>query len=55
MGCVNPLEGTSIEIHGRTEDSLIRLSEIFNHTSIKVTKRYLGIRQKGIDDIFDKM
>ena len=43
------------EVNGRSEDILIKLSEIFNHSNIKVTKRYLGIRQKEIDDIFDAM
>ncbi len=43
------------EINGRCEDILVKLSEIFNHSNIKVTRRYLGIRQKEIDDIFDAM
>lgn len=41
--------------NGKNEDVLIKLSEIFNHTNMKVTKRYLGIRQVEIDDIFDAM
>lgn len=43
------------DANGRNEDVLIKLSEIFNHSNIKVTKRYLGIRQAEIDDIFDAM
>ena len=39
--------------YGKNEDILIRLSEVFNHSSPKVTKTYLGIRQKELDDIFD--
>ncbi len=42
-------------MNGRSEDVLIKLSEIFNHSNIKVTKRYLGIRQKEIDNIFETL
>ena len=43
------------EVNGSCEDILVKLSEIFNHSNIRVTKRYLGIRQREIDDIFDTM
>ncbi|MDO6819071.1 tyrosine-type recombinase/integrase [Zobellia sp. 1_MG-2023] len=43
------------ESNGSCEDILIKLGEIFNHSSLAITKRYLGIRQKEIDDIFDAM
>lgn len=43
------------EANGCNEDVLIKLSEIFNHSNMKVTKRYLGIRQAEIDNIFDAM
>lgn len=33
-------------------NSLIYLSEIFNHSSPAITKRYLGIRQEELDDIY---
>ena len=43
------------EANGSCEDILVKLSEIFNHSNLKVTRTYLGIRQKEIDDIFDAM
>ncbi len=35
-----------------SEKSLILLSQVFNHSSIVITKRYLGIRDKEIADIY---
>lgn len=40
------------KLNNETEASLITLSEIFNHSSIKTTKIYLGIRQEEIDDVY---
>ena len=39
------------ENNDNSEKSLIFLSEIFNHSNIKVSKIYLGIREKEIFDL----
>ena len=40
------------EMHNRSEDALISLSEIFNHTSVRVTRTYLDITQEKLDSIY---
>jgi integrase len=35
-----------------SEKSLILLSELFNHSSVRVTKIYLGIKQQEIGDVY---
>ncbi len=40
------------EINGRSEDSLIKLSELFRHTCMAVTRRYLGIRREELGSIY---
>jgi integrase len=37
---------------GQTEHALMYLSKIFNHTSISVTREYLGIQDQEIEDIY---
>ena len=43
------------ENNENSEKSLILLSEMFNHTSIKTTKIYLGIREKELFDVYDNL
>jgi len=38
---------------GQTELALVMLSEILNHSSLKLTKIYIGLRQEQIDDAYD--
>ena len=40
------------EMDGKSERSLIYLSQIFNHSSISITRRYIGIVQEDIRDIY---
>jgi integrase len=40
------------ENNNQTDKALIYLSELFNHSSPAITKRYLGIRQEELDDIY---
>ncbi len=37
------------------EMALIRLSELFNHSSPSVTKRYLGLRQEELGEVYERL
>lgn len=38
--------------NGKSEDALMYLSELFNHTTMSLTRKYLGIRQQELRDIY---
>lgn len=40
------------ESNDYSEKSLILLGNLFNHSSVKITKAYLGIREKEIGDLY---
>ena len=40
------------ENNNMTDKALLYLSELFNHTSVAITRIYLGIRQEELDDIY---
>lgn len=40
------------ELNDYSEKSLILLGNLFNHSSVKITKTYLGIREKEIGDLY---
>ena len=41
-----------MEINNFSNESLVLLMELFGHSSMSITKRYLGIRQQEINDIY---
>ena len=40
------------EMDGKSERSLIYLSQIFNHSNSKITRRYIGIEEENIKNIY---
>lgn len=38
-----------------SEMALIKLSEIFNHTSPMITRRYLGLRAEELEDVYNSL
>ena len=43
------------ESYNRSAESLILLNKILNHTSIQITKTYIGITQDEINGIYDNI
>lgn len=43
------------EANGRSAESLMLLNKILNHSSISVTKTYIGITQDEVNKIFDSI
>ena len=41
--------------HGESDKILMYLSEILNHTSVQTTRKYLGLRQAELNDIYDSL
>lgn len=39
----------------QAEVALVRLMELFNHSSVAITKRYLGIRQQELMETYDML
>lgn len=44
-----------LKIHNYSGESFILLMELFGHSSPSVTRRYLGIREKEILDVYDSL
>lgn len=45
-----------VEMAGEnSEMALIKLSELFNHSSPQITRRYLGIRQEELMEVYDSL
>ena len=43
------------ENNNESEKSLTYLSELFNHSSVATTRKYLGVRQEELNDIYDNL
>lgn len=43
------------ELNNYSEKSLVLLSELFNHSNIQITKRYLGIKEQELLDVYDSL
>lgn len=43
------------EMNGETEKSLVMLMDLYNHSSLTMTKIYLGIRQQEMNDVYDSL
>ena len=41
------------ELHNKSDESLIKLSMVLNHSSTTITRRYLGITKEEIADIYE--
>jgi integrase len=39
--------------HGRSEEALVKLSHLFNHSSTAITRIYLSITKEEVDDLYD--
>jgi hypothetical protein len=42
-----------LELHNKSDESLIKLSFVLNHSSTTITRRYLGITKEEIADIYE--
>jgi integrase len=40
------------EMHGKSPESLVLLSQIFSHSSIAITRQYIGISQEKIQNVY---
>ena len=38
-----------------SEHALVRLSELFNHSTIQITRRYLGLKNKELMEVYDSL
>jgi site-specific recombinase XerD len=43
------------EMNCKSEDSLILLSQIFNHSSVAITRKYIGITKERIRNVYLNM
>lgn len=44
-----------LKLNNYSNESVILLMELFNHSSPSITKKYLGIKEKEIHDVYDSV
>lgn len=44
-----------MEVNSYSNESLVLLMELFGHSSMSITKRYLGIREQEIHNVYDSL
>ena len=44
-----------MEVNNYSNESLILLMDLFGHSSMSITKRYLGIREQEIHNVYDSL
>jgi hypothetical protein len=44
-----------LKLNNYSNESVLLLMELFNHSSPAITKKYLGIREKEISDVYDSI
>ena len=44
-----------MEVNNYSNESLVLLMELFSHSSMSITKRYLGIREQEIHNVYDSL
>ena len=40
------------DMNGQSEHALIKLSEVFGHSSIQLTRIYLGLKQEELNEVY---
>jgi len=44
-----------LKLNNYSNESIVLLMELFGHSSVALTKRYLGIREREILDVYDSL
>ena len=42
-------------VYGRGDMALLKLSELMNHSSPAITRRYIGLRQQELGEVYDNL
>ena len=51
----NEVKSNTLGFSNSSELALVTLMELFNHSSVAITKRYLGLRQEEILETYDSL